>query len=83
MDRGKTLSENEKGMIEPFRKSKYSRLMIVKEPNRSINVISNSLNVLEDYGTKKSPGSRNHGAGAVMILAEISHDGPNTNLAFL
>ena len=54
VSRGKTLSENEKGRIEAFRKANYSRSRIAKELNRSTNVISNYLNA-EDYGTKKSP----------------------------
>ena len=58
MGRGKTLSENEKGRIEAFRKASYSISRIAKELNRSINVISNYLNAPEDYGTKKSPGRK-------------------------
>ena len=58
MDRGKTLSENEKGRIETFKKANCSRSRIAKELNRSINVISNYLNSPEDYGIKKSPGRK-------------------------
>ena len=58
MGRSKTLSENENGRIEAFRKANYSRSRIAKELNRSINVISNYLNAPEDYGIKKSPGRK-------------------------
>ena len=58
MDRGKTLSENEKGRNEAFKKANYSRSRISKELNRSINVISNYLNAPENYEIKKSPGRK-------------------------